>query len=145
MPGNGGQGSANCTAPAGIPTTPRSGVRKGDALGPDEPFFPRAGHAWMGNVEGSPAFWVDGDHIEHWAWTNICPGEHVPNSMIYSNRHIKIDDDGGFRFHGHAMQEFAGGQGARDQRPLQGQARRQARHRHRRRRAPRLPHRGRGR
>ena len=109
VPANGSQGSANCTAPAGIPMTPRADAREGGPLGPDEPFFPRAGHAWMGNVEGSPAFWVDGHHIEHWAWTNICPGEHIPNSTVYSNRHIKIDDRGEFRFHGHAMQKFAGG------------------------------------
>jgi hypothetical protein len=107
VPGNGIQGAVNCTAPAGIPMTPASTKREGGPLGPEnEPFYPREGHAWAGTGQGAPAFWVQGHHIEHWAFPNYCPGSNVAHSVVYSNRHIKIGEDGTFHFHGHAMQVF---------------------------------------
>jgi hypothetical protein len=109
VPGSGSQGGATCTAPDGVPMTPKGASREGGPLGPEEPFFPRAGHAWSGTGEGAPAFWVDGHHIEHWAFTNTCPGGHVPNSVVFSNRHIRIRTGGSFRYHGQAMQQFANG------------------------------------
>jgi hypothetical protein len=106
VPGNGSQGSSRCTAPDGVPMTPAS-KREGGPLGPEnEPFYPREGHAWGGTGQGAPAFWVQGHHIEHWAFPNYCPGSNVAHSVVFSNRHISIDEDGTFRFHGHAMQEF---------------------------------------
>ncbi len=119
-PGKGGAGSSSCT---GTPLTPAArGLRSAKDPAKLKPLHPGGiSHAYEGNQEGAPAFFVHGRHITEWAWSNTCPGDVFAHSFLeampwHQNpehaQPIKIRRDGSFRFRHRAMQTFAVPEGA---------------------------------